>query len=321
MMEVSVGLWAITLLGLIAIILLDLFIVDRKNEPFTHKDALIWVSIYVSLAVVFAVLIGFFFGWTYGGQFIAGYLTEYSLSVDNLFVFMVIMSSFAVPANLQHRVLLIGIVIALILRGILIVVGAQLIERFEATFFVFGVFLLFTAWKVGTSGDEPPDPDGNGLVRWIGKHVNTTNVYEGHRYTTMVKGARALTPMALVMVAIGTTDLLFAIDSIPAVFGITSEAYLVFTVNAFALMGLRQLYFLLHDVLSRLKYLNQGLAVVLAFIGVKMIMEALNATTDLDLPVIPTWMSLLVIVVVLSVTAIVSLIRTAHDQPAEGHDT
>lgn len=317
-MDVPGWLWATTLLGLIAIIVLDLLIVDRRNEPFTHQDALRWVTFYVCAAAAFAVFVGAFFGWTFAGQFVAGYLTEYSLSVDNLFVFMVIMSSFAVPANLQHRVLLVGIVIALILRGILIVVGAQLIERFEATFFIFGLFLLFTAWKVWSAEDEEPDPNGNSLVRFIGNHVPTSPRYDGHRYTTLLAGRRALTPMAMVMIAIGTTDLLFAIDSIPAVFGITSETYLVFTVNAFALMGLRQLYFLLHDVLSRLRYLNEGLAVVLAFIGVKMILEALNATTALELPVIPTWLSLLVIVVVLGVTAAVSLIRTAHDDAGEG---
>jgi len=316
-MVVSPGLWGITLLGLIGIILLDLFIVDRKNEPFTRRDALKWVIFYVCAAALFAIFIGVVFGWTYGGQFVAGYLTEYSLSVDNLFVFMVIMASFAVPEVLQHRVLLVGIVIALILRGILILLGAQLIERFEATFYIFGLFLLFTAWKVWSSEDEAPDPDGNSLVRWIGNHVRTSPEYDGHRYTTMLAGGRALTPLALVMVAIGTTDLLFAIDSIPAVFGITSAAYIVFTVNAFALMGLRQLYFLLHDALSRLRYLNEGLAIVLGFIGVKMIMEAINATTEIQLPTIPTWMSLLVIVGVLAVTAAVSLIRTAHDEPGE----
>jgi tellurite resistance protein TerC len=312
-MDVPGWLWAATLLGLIAIIVLDLLIADRHEGPFTSRNALHWVIFYVSLAAAFAAFIALYFAPVYGGQFVAGYLTEYSLSVDNLFVFMVIMASFAVPAALQHRVLLVGIVIALILRGILIVLGAELIHRFEGTFYVFGLFLLFTAWKVWASEEAEPDPNGNGLVRWLGTHVPTSPEYDGHRYTTMVAGHRAFTPMALVMVAIGTTDLLFAVDSIPAVFGITSETYLVFTVNAFALMGLRQLYFLLHDVLGRLRYLNRGLAVVLAFIGVKLLMEALNATTSLQLPVIPTWLSLLVIVGVLSVTAAVSVYATRSD--------
>ena len=312
-MNVSAGLWAITLLVLVGVIVADLIIVDRKNEPFTRTDALRWVVFYVCAAAAFAVFVGVKFGWEYGGQFVAGYLTEYSLSVDNLFVFMVIMASFAVPANLQHRVLLVGIVIALILRGMLIVLGAQLIERFDVTFFIFGAFLLFTAWKVWASDDEEPDPNGNGLVRFIGNHVPTSPKYDGHRYTTMLAGRRALTPMAMVMVAIGTTDLLFAIDSIPAVFGITSETYLVFTVNAFALMGLRQLYFLLHDVLSRLRYLNEGLAIVLAFIGLKMILDALRSTTDLAVPTIPVWLSLVVIVTVLGITAAVSVYATRKE--------
>ncbi len=312
-MNVSAGLWAVTLLALVGVIVADLIIVDRKNEPFTRSDALRWVAFYVCAAVVFAIFVGAYFGWEYGGQFVAGYLTEYSLSVDNLFVFMVIMSSFAVPAALQHRVLLVGVVIALILRGMLIVLGAQLIERFEVTFFIFGAFLLFTAWKVWASDDAEPNPNGNGLVQFIGNHVPTSTAYDGHRYTTRVAGRRALTPMAMVMVAIGTTDLLFAIDSIPAVFGITSETYLVFTVNAFALMGLRQLYFLLHDVLSRLRYLNEGLAIVLAFIGVKMILDALRTTTDLAVPTIPVWLSLVVIVTVLGITAAVSVYATRNE--------
>ena len=319
-MDLPRWLSASTLLGLVAIIVLDLVIVDRRDAPFTTRNALHWVIFYVALAAAFAVFVTVYFGATYGGQFVAGYITEYSLSVDNLFVFMVIMASFAVPANLQHRVLLVGIVIALILRGILIVLGSELIDRFEGTFYVFGLFLLFTAWKVWSSQDSEPDPEGNGLVRWVGTHVPTSPEYDGHRYTTMLAGRRALTPMALVMLAIGTTDLLFAIDSIPAVFGITSEAYLVFTVNAFALMGLRQLYFLLHGVLGRLRYLNRGLAVVLAFIGVKLILEALDATTSLDVPAVPTWLSLVVIVGVLSVTAVASVVMTSNDPSEEGTD-
>jgi tellurite resistance protein TerC len=312
-MNVSGGLWAATLLVLVGVIVADLIIVERRDRPFTSRNALHWVIFYVAFAAVFAIFITVTFGVVYGGQFVAGYLTEYSLSVDNLFVFMVIMSSFAVPPLLQHRVLLVGVVIALILRGVLIVLGAELIERFEATFYVFGLFLLFTAWKVWASHDAEPDPEGNGLVRWIGTHVPTSTEYDGAHFFTRVAGRRALTPMALVMLAIGTTDLLFAIDSIPAVFGITSETYIVFTVNAFALMGLRQLYFLLHGVLGRLRYLNRGLAVVLAFIGVKMILDAVHATTTLDVPTVPIWLSLAVIVGVLGVTAAVSVYETRNE--------
>jgi tellurite resistance protein TerC len=318
-LEVPPWLWFATIGGLTAIIVLDLVISERSGKVFGPHEAARWVAFYVVLAGLFAGFVGWYFGAQYAGEFVAGYLTEYSLSVDNLFVFMVIMASFAVPPVLQHRVLLVGIVIALVLRAALIVVGAALIERFTGTFFVFGAFLLFTAWKVWASDeDEEPDPNGNALVQWIGTHVPTSPAYDGHRVTTRLAGRRALTPMALVMVAIGTTDLLFALDSIPAVFGITSEAYLVFAVNAFALMGLRQIYFLVRGLLDRLVYLNRGLAVILAFIGVKLLLEALDATTGLDVPVVPIWFSLLFIVGVLAVTALASVLKTrgARDEDA-----
>lgn len=316
-MDVPGWMWAVTLLVLVGIIAIDLVVVDRRPQPFTSKDALKWVIFYVLFAAAFAVFIAMHFGLAYGGQFVAGYLMEYSLSVDNLFVFLVIMGSFAVPPALQHRVLLVGIVIALILRGTLIVLGAQLIDRFQGTFYLFGIFLLYTSWKVWKSEDNEPDPNGNGLIRWMSEHVPTSTEYNGTHLTTRLAGTRALTPMAMVMLAIGTTDLLFALDSIPAVFGITSEAYLVFTVNAFALMGLRQLYFLLQGLLGRLQYLNRGLAVILAFIGLKLLLEAIHATTDLSVPTIPVWFSLVFIVGVLTVTALASVVRTRSEGDAE----
>lgn len=306
-MDVPGWLWAATIAGLVGVIVVDLIIVDRRPHPFTSKDATRWVIFYIALAMAFAVFLGLWSGWTYAGQFVAGYLTEYSLSVDNLFVFLVIMTSFAVPAVLQHRVLLVGIVIALILRGILIVIGARIIEAFAGVFYIFAAFLIYTAWKVWRSEDEEPDPDGNALTRFVARKIPTAPHYDGTKLTTMVAGSRMLTPMALVMVAIGTTDLLFALDSIPAVFGITSEAYLVFAANAFALMGLRQLYFLLKDLVGKLEYLNYGIAIILAFIGVKLLFHALHETTDLPVPEIPVWLSLVVIVGVLAVTALVSV--------------
>ena len=301
-MDVPGWLWAATIVGLIGVIVVDLIVVDRRPHPFTAREATRWVIFYVALAMAFAVFLLVWAGGTYAGQFLAGYLTEYSLSVDNLFVFLVIMSSFAVPPALQHRVLLVGIVIALVLRGILIVVGAEIIERFSGTFYVFGAFLLWTAWKVWTSEDEEPDPEGNRLVRFVDRHLPTTSVYHGTKIMVRHDGHRVFTPMLLVMLAIGTTDLLFALDSIPAVFGLTQEAYIVFAANAFALMGLRQLYFMLHGLLDRLIYLNRGLAVILAFIGVKLVLEAVHKTTTLPVPTIPIWLSLLVIVSVLVVT-------------------
>jgi len=244
---------------------------------------------------------------------VAGYLTEYSLSVDNLFVFLVLMTSFAVPAMLQHRVLLVGVVIALILRAILILIGAELIERFAGVFYIFGAFLFFTAWKVWTSHDQEPDPQGNAMVRYISRRFAVSPHYDGSRLITRVANKRMLTPLALVMLAIGTTDILFALDSIPAVFGITQEAFIVFAANAFALMGLRQLYFLLQGLMGKLRFLSYGLAVILAFIGVKLILEALHETTPLWVPVIPIWLSLAVIIGVLGATAILS-IRYPEDE-------
>ena len=306
-MDVPGWLWAATILGLVGVIVVDLIIVDRRPHEFTSRDATRWVVFYVILAMAFAAFVGVRWGWDYSGQFVAGYLTEYSLSIDNLFVFLVIMTSFAVPPMLQHRVLLIGIVIALILRGILIVVGAAIIEAFAGVFYLFAAFLIYTAWKVWRSEEEEPDPDGNALTRFVARKIPTAPHYDGTKLITRVGNTRMLTPMALVMVAIGTTDLLFALDSIPAVFGITSEAYIVFTANAFALMGLRQLYFLLKDLVGKLEYLGKGIAIILAFIGVKLLLHALHETTELPVPEVPIWLSLVVIVGVLGVTALLSV--------------
>ena len=318
-MSVPTWLWLATLAGFLAIICVDLFVVDSRPHAFSTREAGIWVGVYMALAAVFAVFIGVYFGLTYGGQFVAGYLTEYSLSVDNLFVFLVLMTSFAVPAVLQHRVLLVGVVIALILRGVLIILGAELIARFASIFYLFGAFLLFTAWKVWRSEDEDPDPQGNALVRFVTKRFSVSPYYDGTKLRTRVAGKWMLTPLALVMLAIGTTDVLFALDSIPAVFGVTHEVFIVFTANAFALMGLRQLYFLLQGLMQRLTYLNYGLAIILGFIGVKLILEAIHATTSLNVPLIPVWLSLVVIVGVLTVTTIVSLrvVEDSHSPEAD----
>ena len=307
-MSVPVWLWIVTVLGFVAILAIDLVIVDRRPHDFTPKDAGRWIALYVALAALFGLFVWWQFGAGFAAQYAAGYLTEYSLSVDNLFVFMIIMTSFAVPAQHQHRVLLVGIVIALILRAILIVVGAALLSAFAGLFYVFGLFLLYTAWKVWSADeDEEPDPEGNALVRFVARRYPTTTEYHGTALTVRLNGARMLTPMALVMLAIGTTDLLFALDSIPAVLGITQEAYLVLAANAFALMGLRQLFFLLRGLIGQLRHLSKGLGIILAFIGVKLILEALHETTDLPVPLVPTWLSLVFIVVVLGATALASL--------------
>ncbi len=317
-MEVSAALWGMTILAMIGIIVVDLIIVDRRPHPYTAREATRWVIFYIALALAFAAFVWVTFGSAYGGQFLAGYITEYSLSVDNLFVFMIIMSSFAVPEEHRHRVLTVGIVIALILRGILIVLGAAAIERFAATFFLFGAFLLYTAIHVWRSGDEEADPEGNRLIRLVERRVPTTREYHGTKLTVKIDGQRLVTPMALVMLAIGTTDLLFALDSIPAVFGLTQEAYLVFTANAFALMGLRQLYFMLHGLLDRLVYLSKGLAIILGFIAVKLLLHALHETTDLPVPEVSIAFSLAVIVGVLAVTAVASLIAVRRNPALVG---
>ncbi|MEY4136247.1 MAG: inner membrane protein alx [Actinomycetota bacterium] len=312
-MIVSLLTWSVTLVALLAIIIFDLIIVDRRPHEFTPRDATKWIVVYILLAMAFAGFVWVEYGAGYAGQFLAGYLTEYSLSVDNLFVFLVIMTSFAVPTALQHRVLLVGIVIALALRGILIVIGAEIINRFQGVFFLFAVFLFFTAWKVWSGQEEEPDPESNRMVRFIGSRVPTTADYDGTHLITRVDGKRFLTPLAMVMLAIGTTDLLFALDSIPAVFGITSEAYLVFAANAFALMGLRQLYFLIRDLITKLRHLNKGIALILVFIGVKLLLEACHSVLGWDVPLVPVWLSLVVIVVILVVTTLVSLRPHTHE--------
>jgi len=312
----------LTVVGFLAVLVLDFVIVDRRPHAFSTKDATRWVLVYIGLAVAFGLLILSQFGSEAAGQFFAAYLTEYSLSVDNLFVFLVIMTSFAVPSVLQHRVLLVGVLLALVLRGVLIVIGVSAIARFEPLFLLFGLFLLWTAWKVAfTDSSEEPDVQNNGLVRFVSRFMPTHNEYVGTRLTTRIDGVKYLTPMALVMVAIGGTDIMFALDSIPAVLGLTTDLFIVITSNAFALMGLRQLYFLLNGLISRLVHLARGLAIILAFIGVKLSMMGIEAAFGLPLPHIDTFTSLSVIVLVLATTTVTSLAVTRHDGAAEGADS
>lgn len=301
----------------VVVLALDFYLVDKRPHAFTTKDATRWVGIYVALAAIFGLVIFQQFGADYAGQFAAAYLTEYSLSVDNLFVFLVIMSSFAVPSELQHRVLLVGVLLALFLRAILIVVGVGAIQRFESLFLLFGLFLLWTAWKVAKDeGDEEQDIQNKPIVKLMAKFLPTHHEYDGAKVVTHIDGVRHLTPMALVMVAIGGTDIMFALDSIPAVLGLTTELFIVITSNAFALMGLRQLYFLLNGLIARLVHLARGLSIILAFIGVKLMLMGIHAAFGVDVPHISTWISLAVIVVVLTVTTITSLYATRNEQSA-----
>lgn len=321
-MNIPTWLWFATIGGLVAIILADLYVVDHKPHAVTIKEATRWVLFYIVLAVLFGVGVWYFAGGGYAGEFFAGYITEYSLSVDNLFIFLIIMGAFAVPAEHQHRVLLVGIVIALVMRGIFIAIGAAAISAFSWVFYLFAAILVITAVNLVRQGtehdDEYTEPRALKLVRRV---VPTTDGFHGAKSFVRIDGRRMATPMLMVMLAIGFTDLLFALDSIPAIFGLTQEAYLVFTANAFALMGLRQLYFLLGGLLTRLVYLSYGLAIILGFIGVKLVLEALhenslpfvNGGEPVPVPTIGIALSLSVIVGVLAITTVASLIKSRRD--------
>jgi tellurite resistance protein TerC len=322
---VSAWVWIATLVALVAVLAVDLLIVGRRPHEPTMKEAGGWVAFYVGLALAFGAGVWALAGGRSAGEFYTGWLTEYSLSVDNLFVFVIIMARFAVPRRLQQKVLLIGIVLALVMRGAFIAAGAALIEQFSWVFYIFGAFLVYTAITLIKQGEnDEEDFKENILIRWSKRALPVSSSFGSGRLTTVSSaGKRLFTPMLIVMIAIGTTDLLFALDSIPAIFGITKEPYLVFTANVFALMGLRQLYFLLGGLLERLVYLNLGLAAVLAFIGVKLFLEALH-TNQLPFlnhgeglhwaPEIPIWLSLLVIVGTLGIATAASLLKASRDK-------
>jgi tellurite resistance protein TerC len=323
-MNIPAWVWLATLGGLLLLLAVDLVIVDRKPHEVTIAEAARWVVFYVSCAALFGLGVWVFASGTYAGEFFAGYITEYSLSVDNLFIFLVIMSAFSVPLVDQHKVLLVGILLALILRGLFIAVGAAVIAQFSWVFYVFGAFLVYTAYKLSRSGigGEGEEYHENRLTRLTRRVVPVTQRYHGSKVFTKINGKRFATPLFIVMVAIGSADVIFAVDSIPAIFGLTKEPFLVFTANAFALMGLRQLYFLLGGLLKELYYLSVGLAVILGFIGLKMILEALHANTlpflnggkGLPVPTVNIGLSLSVIIGVLAVTAVASVIKGRRDE-------
>ena len=324
-MNVPLWLWLATIGGLVAIILADLFLVDHRPHAVTAREATRWVLFYVALAVAFGIGLWLFAGGVAAGEFFAGYITEYSLSVDNLFVFVLIMAAFRVPAEHQHRVLLVGIVIALVMRGAFIAVGSAAIHAFSWVFYLFAAVLIVTAVNVarqGTEHDEEFTENAAPAADAAGRagHLRVPRV----ALVRPGRGRRMVTPMLVVMVAIGSTDLLFALDSIPAIFGLTQEPFLVFTANAFALMGLRQLYFLLGGLLSKLVYLSYGLAVILGFIGVKLVLEALhennlpfiNGGQPVPVPTVGILLSLSVIIGVLAITTVASLVKVRRDAAA-----
>lgn len=320
-MNVSALEWTVTLAVTLAVLLADILILGRRPHAPSRRECVSWLSLYVLLAVAFGLWVWHFHGSQYGVEFYAGWLTEYSLSVDNLFIFIIIMTSFKVPLRFQQQALFVGIVLALIFRGIFIGLGAVAIKEFSWIFYIFGAFLVITAIRLARDTEHEDDGD-NAVVRFAKTYLNTTDDWHGLKLYVKQDSKRVMTPMFMVIVALGTTDLLFAVDSIPAIYGLTKEPYLVFTANVFALMGLRQLYFLLGDLLNRLVYLSQGLAFILFFIGVKLLLHALheneipfiNSGEPVPVPEIPTLLSLAVIVLTLLVTMVASLIKTRMDQ-------
>ncbi|MDR1119116.1 MAG: TerC/Alx family metal homeostasis membrane protein [Bifidobacteriaceae bacterium] len=310
-------------LGLI--LLADLLLVIRRPHVPSVKECAAWVAFYSLLALAFAVAL-----WTlttpqYGTEFAAGWLTEYSLSMDNLFVFILLMTRFKVPERFQQEVLMVGIIVALALRAVFILLGAKLLESFSWVFYLFGIWLVYVA--VGQLRPHQEDGRDNVMVRLVRRVIPVSAEYDQNHLTTTVDGRRHVTPMVLVFVAIGSTDLLFALDSIPAIFGLTNSAFIVFTANIFALMGLRQLYFLLGGLLQRLVYLNYGLAAILGFIGLKLVFHALHAN-DLPFvnggrpvawaPEIPTWLSLAVIAACIAAATVASLAAPPKRPSADG---
>jgi tellurite resistance protein TerC len=316
--EVTATAWVATIAVIIVLLGVDLAVGALRPHAVGFAEATAWSVFYIAVALAFGVVVGLVAGWDIGGQYFAGYLVEKSLSVDNLFVFVVIMSTFAVPAEYQQKALTFGIVMALVMRAIFIAVGAALLQLFSFMFLVFGALLIWTAVQLYRHRDQDPEVEDNALVRITRRVLPTTTEYQRGRLVARVGGRRVVTPLFIVLVAIGSTDLLFALDSIPAVFGVTDEPYLVFTANAFALLGLRALFFLVQGLLDRLVYLSTGLAIVLAFIGVKLILHWGHTLSD-AVPEIPTLTSLVVIVAILAVTTVASLVRSRRDPAARAH--
>jgi tellurite resistance protein TerC len=329
-LDISTLEWTVTIVATCAVLLFDVIVIARDPHEPSFRECVIALSVYIGAAVAFGAWIWVSHGQDYGIEFYTGWLTEYSLSIDNLFVFIIIMSALRVPRQYQQEALMVGIILALIFRGIFIAVGYQLIENFSWVFYAFGAFLVYTAYGLVKSyrTHEDEHPEENRIVQFAQRHLNVGDEYRGLKLWYRKNGVRFVSPMLIVIIALGTTDLLFALDSIPAIFGITQEPYLVFTANVFALMGLRQLYFLLGGLLKRLVYLSLGLAFILAFIGVKLVLHALhenevpfiNDGEHVDVPEISSLMSLGVIVITLVVTGVASLLasrRMTEDEVTE----
>ena len=325
-MTLSIPLWfgVGSLIVLSLVLILDLLRVMWKPHVPSTKESALWVSFYVTLALVFAGAMFVFSGEKYGSEFLAGWVTEYSLSVDNLFVFVLIMASFAVPKRLQQEVLMVGILLAIVFRGIFILLGAALIASFSWIFYVFGAFLLVVAVQQLLSGRDDDVERENAIIRFLRSKIDMSNTYHGMKLRVVEDGKKKWTPVLIVFIAIGSADVVFAVDSIPAIYGITESPFIVFTANVFALMGLRQLYFLLGDLIDKLRYLHVGIAFILGFIGVKLVFHALhknelpfiNGGEHVDwVPVIGTWTSLAVIITAMAIAVLASLWDLRRQQP------
>jgi tellurite resistance protein TerC len=317
-MQVSTFNWTVTIGLILALILIDLFTASRKAHDVKFKEAVAWTVFYVSISIGFGLWVWSYFGSTYGTEFFAAYLVEYSLSIDNLFIFVIILAQFAVPSMHHQRVLLIGVMLALVFRAIFISIGAVAISAFSFTFAIFGAILIWTGIGLFKHWDEDPEPNDNFMVRTLRKRMSMVDEFHGSKLFIKVSGKRFATPMFLVIVAIGSTDLLFALDSIPATFGVTSQTFLVFTANAFALLGLRALYFLLKGLLDKLIYLSLGLSFILIFIGGKLMLTYAHEIFD-GVPKIPTPVSLGVIAAILLISTVASLIKSKKNPEMKAH--
>jgi tellurite resistance protein TerC len=317
-LEISFLAWIVTIAVIVGLLVFDLVLAAARPHAVHFKEAVTWSVIYIGIAIAFGFVFMGFAGGDFGAQYFAGYIVEKSLSVDNLFVFVIIMTTFAVPEEHQHKVLTFGIIIALVLRAIFILVGATLLNLFAVMFLLFGLLLIFTAIQLFRHRNSDPDVQNNGLVKLTRRMIPVSDEYDEGKLFSKIDGKRVATPLFIVLIAIGSTDILFALDSIPAVFGVTSEAYIVFTANAFALLGLRALFFLVKGLLDRLVYLSTGLAIILGFIGVKLILHWAHGIWD-GVPTVPTPISLAVIGVVLAITTVASLVKTRRDPTAVAH--
>ncbi len=319
MLEISGVTWAATIGLIVVLLVVDLVLAAVRPHRVGFREASAWSVFYILVAVGFGVWFASVHGGGFGAEYFAGYIVEKSLSVDNLFVFVIIMTTFAVPEEHQHKVLTFGIVLALIMRAIFIAVGATLLTLFSFMFLLFGLLLIYTGVQLFRHRDEDPDVENNVIVRAARRILPVTDEYMGGRILTRIDGRRVATPLFVVLVAIGGVDLLFALDSIPAVFGVTEEPYIVFVANAFALLGLRELFFLVKGLLDRLVYLSAGLAVILGFIGAKLILHWAHVDISERVPEVPTPVSLGVIVTILVIVTVASLIRTSRDPAAKAH--